>query len=78
MSGRKVVSQTFQQVRPVLSLDAADSRRRVLALYKSWSRQIPYIGKYMITYQKCNGRPRTISKSITNLLTNRAQCLFKI
>jgi hypothetical protein len=35
--------QTLKQVRPVLSTDHAEARRRVLNLYKIWLRQIPYI-----------------------------------
>lgn len=35
--------QTLKQVRPVLSIDHAEARRRVLNLYKIWLRQIPYI-----------------------------------
>ena len=34
---------TLKQVRPVLSTDHAEARRRVLNLYKIWLRQIPYI-----------------------------------
>lgn len=47
MSGpaKGVVKQTFHTVKPILSTDAVDCRRRVLALYKSWSRQTPYFGK---------------------------------
>ena len=35
--------QTLKQVRPVLSTDHAEAKRRVLNLYKIWLRQIPYI-----------------------------------
>ena len=35
--------QTLKQVRPVLSTDHNEARRRVLNLYKIWIRQIPYI-----------------------------------
>jgi hypothetical protein len=37
------LSQTLKQVRPVLSTDHAEAKRRVLNLYKIWLRQIPYI-----------------------------------
>ena len=40
----KVIRQGVRQVKPILSLDRADARRRVLNLYKAWYRQIPYIG----------------------------------
>lgn len=45
MSGREAVKRTIQQVRPVLSVDRDEARRRVLQLYKAWSRKIPFIGK---------------------------------
>ncbi|CAF2638833.1 unnamed protein product [Rotaria sp. Silwood2] len=35
--------QTLKQVRPVLSTDHAEAKRRVLNLYKIWLRQIPYL-----------------------------------
>lgn len=35
----------IQQVRPILSLDQDEARRRVFQLYKAWYRTIPYIGK---------------------------------
>lgn len=46
-SGKLVKSgvQGLKQVRPLLSLDKEEARKRVLNLYKAWYRQIPYIGK---------------------------------
>ncbi|KAK3924381.1 NADH dehydrogenase [ubiquinone] 1 alpha subcomplex subunit 6 [Frankliniella fusca] len=43
MSSGKAASVVTRQVRPILSLSHDDSRRRVLALYKAWYRQIPHI-----------------------------------
>lgn len=40
-----VLKVGVKQVRPILSVDNADARKRVLNLYKAWYRQIPYIGK---------------------------------
>ena len=44
----KVAHQTLKQgvksVRPLLSTDKAQAKRRVLNLYKAWYRQIPYTG----------------------------------
>merc|ERR1712012_1387576 len=37
------IIQGARQVKPILSLDKDESRRRVLGLYKAWHRQIPYI-----------------------------------
>jgi len=41
-SGR-VARMGARQVKPILSLDPTEARRRVLNLYKAWYRQIPYI-----------------------------------
>lgn len=46
MAGREAVKRTIQQVRPILSIDKEEARKRVLNLYKAWYRQIPYIGKF--------------------------------
>ncbi|XP_037051856.1 NADH dehydrogenase [ubiquinone] 1 alpha subcomplex subunit 6 [Bradysia coprophila] len=43
MAGREAVKRSLQQVRPILSVDQNEARRRVLNLYKAWYRQIPYI-----------------------------------
>jgi len=43
MSLARRLPQTLKQVRPVLSTDHAEAKRRVLNLYKIWLRQIPYI-----------------------------------
>lgn len=46
MAGREAVKRAVQQVRPILSVDKEEARKRALNLYKAWYRQIPYIGKY--------------------------------
>ena len=46
MAGREAVKRAVQQVRPILSVDREEARKRALNLYKAWYRQIPYIGKY--------------------------------
>lgn len=38
-------NQVLQQVRPLLSVDKPEARRRVLHLYKAWVRAIPDMGK---------------------------------
>ena len=43
MSLARRLPQTLKQVRPILSTDHAEAKRRVLNLYKIWLRQIPYI-----------------------------------
>lgn len=40
-----VVKSGVKHVRPLLSVDKTEARKRVLNLYKAWYRQIPYIGK---------------------------------
>lgn len=44
MAGREAAKRVIQQVRPILSVDKDEARKRVLNLYKAWYRQIPYIG----------------------------------
>lgn len=41
---REAVKRMVQQVRPVLSVDKQEAKRRVINLYKAWYRQIPYVG----------------------------------
>lgn len=45
MAAKEPVKRVIQQVRPILSLDRDEARRRVLNLYKAWYRTIPFIGK---------------------------------
>lgn len=44
------LSKGLKQVRPILSVDNAEARKRVLNLYKAWYRQIPYVGKFNDCY----------------------------
>ncbi|KAK2576981.1 hypothetical protein KPH14_011944 [Odynerus spinipes] len=47
------VAQFARQVRPILSTDHAQARRRVLALYKAWVREAPFIVMdYNIPYSR--------------------------
>ncbi|XP_030744975.1 NADH dehydrogenase [ubiquinone] 1 alpha subcomplex subunit 6 [Sitophilus oryzae] len=39
----QVARDGLKQVRPILSLDRDEARKRVLNLYKAWYRQLPYI-----------------------------------
>ena len=38
-----MVRGVVREVKPLLSVDRDEARRRVLSLYKAWYRQIPYI-----------------------------------
>lgn len=42
--GREAAKRILQQVRPVLSVNKEEAKRRVLNLYKAWYREIPFIG----------------------------------
>ncbi|KAH8400672.1 hypothetical protein KR009_000288 [Drosophila setifemur] len=46
MAGREAAKRVLQQVRPILSVDREEARKRALNLYKAWYRQIPYIGEW--------------------------------
>ena len=37
------VKTAIKRVKPILSLNPADARRRVITLYKAWYRQIPFL-----------------------------------
>jgi len=39
----RIASTLGGKVKPILSLNKVDARRRVLNLYRAWYRQIPYI-----------------------------------
>jgi NADH dehydrogenase (ubiquinone) 1 alpha subcomplex subunit 6 len=54
--------QTLKQVRPVLSADHAEAKRRVLNLYKIWLRQIPYIRVDYIKNNWTEARLRDVIK----------------
>uniref|UniRef100_A0A1Q3FT21 NADH dehydrogenase [ubiquinone] 1 alpha subcomplex subunit 6 n=1 Tax=Culex tarsalis TaxID=7177 RepID=A0A1Q3FT21_CULTA len=53
MSPGRFAAETLQQVRPLLSIDHIESRRKVLSLYKTWYREMPnIIHKYDIPKSK--------------------------
>ncbi|XP_018568423.1 NADH dehydrogenase [ubiquinone] 1 alpha subcomplex subunit 6 [Anoplophora glabripennis] len=41
----QAVRTVVKEVKPILSLDHEEARKRVLNLYKAWHRQLPYIVK---------------------------------
>ncbi|XP_059484123.1 NADH dehydrogenase [ubiquinone] 1 alpha subcomplex subunit 6 [Neocloeon triangulifer] len=43
MASREAVRATLRKVRPILSADRGEARKRVLNLYKAWYRQMPYV-----------------------------------
>lgn len=40
----QAAKRVLKEVKPILSIDQEEARKRVLNLYKAWYRQIPYIG----------------------------------
>jgi hypothetical protein len=48
MASQEAVRKVVQQVKPILSVDSSEARKRVFNLYKAWYRQIPYVGRYRI------------------------------
>jgi len=61
--------QTLKQVRPVLSTDHNEAKRRVLNLYKIWLRQIPYIRVDYIKNNWTETRLRDVIKE--NFMRNK-------
>ncbi|XP_066138493.1 NADH dehydrogenase [ubiquinone] 1 alpha subcomplex subunit 6 [Euwallacea fornicatus] len=58
---QQTVRQTLKQVKPILSLDKEEARKRALNLYKAWYRQLPFIVKqYDIpkTVEQCKEKLR--------------------
>ncbi|KAJ9590122.1 hypothetical protein L9F63_016751 [Diploptera punctata] len=43
MATREAVKKTLRQVKPILSVDRGEARKRVFNLYKAWYRQMPYV-----------------------------------
>ncbi|XP_047483899.1 NADH dehydrogenase [ubiquinone] 1 alpha subcomplex subunit 6-like [Penaeus chinensis] len=43
MASARTIRAAARQVKPILSVDQGEARKRVLNLYKAWYRQIPYI-----------------------------------
>ena len=41
----KSIQVGLRQVKPILSHDRTEAKRRVLNLYKAWYRQVPFISK---------------------------------
>ncbi|XP_069122716.1 NADH dehydrogenase [ubiquinone] 1 alpha subcomplex subunit 6-like [Argopecten irradians] len=57
----KVVQLGTQSVKPILSVNKVESRRRVLNLYRAWYRQLPYIVTNFhipLTTTQCKSRLR--------------------
>lgn len=46
----QTVRSGARQVKPLLSLDNEEARKRALNLYKAWYRQIPLIGDHNLKF----------------------------
>lgn len=57
MAQKEAAKSFARQVKPLLSLDYAESQRRVRSLYKAWYRQVPIIGQYYQQLKYHNARP---------------------
>uniref|UniRef100_A0A0L8HH27 NADH dehydrogenase [ubiquinone] 1 alpha subcomplex subunit 6 n=1 Tax=Octopus bimaculoides TaxID=37653 RepID=A0A0L8HH27_OCTBM len=44
MAASRASVQGMKLVKPILSVDSTEARRRVLNLYKAWYRHLPYLG----------------------------------
>ncbi|KAJ8317947.1 hypothetical protein KUTeg_003038 [Tegillarca granosa] len=61
MAANKVVREGMKQVKPILSVDRTEARRRVLNLYKAWYRQMPFIVKEFdmpVSVSECRAKLR--------------------
>ena len=45
MASQKTIREGYKLVKPVLSTNKLEAKRRVINLYKAWYRQIPFTGK---------------------------------
>ncbi|XP_064479998.1 NADH dehydrogenase [ubiquinone] 1 alpha subcomplex subunit 6-like [Ornithodoros turicata] len=62
-----LVKTTAQRVKPILSLDQTEARRRALNLYKAWYRQMPTIVKqYDIPVTAEQGRAKLREEFVKN------------
>uniref|UniRef100_A0A7R9D3K5 NADH dehydrogenase [ubiquinone] 1 alpha subcomplex subunit 6 n=1 Tax=Timema cristinae TaxID=61476 RepID=A0A7R9D3K5_TIMCR len=43
MAAREAARTAIKNVRPILSIDSSEAKKRVLNLYKAWYRQMPYV-----------------------------------
>jgi len=61
MAAREPARRVIQQVRPILSLDREEARRRVFNLYKAWYRSLTFVvDKYDIpkSVEQCQQKLR--------------------
>ncbi|XP_046572836.1 NADH dehydrogenase [ubiquinone] 1 alpha subcomplex subunit 6-like [Haliotis rubra] len=67
----RAVQQGVKQVKPILSTDRTEAKRRVLNLYKAWYRQIPAIMKqFDIPVSVAQGREKLKEEFLRNRHVN--------
>jgi len=66
--GGKIAKVVGRQVKPLLSLDRTEARRRVLNLYRAWYRQLPYV---MLDYDIPKQLPDLKAKLREEFLKNK-------
>lgn len=55
----QIIKSVPRQVKPILSTDKLEAKRRVFNLYKAWYRQMPYIvEEYYVPITAAKGRER--------------------
>jgi hypothetical protein len=62
-AAKEPVKRVIQQVRPILSVDRDEARRRVLSLYKAWFRTVPFVGEiiyYLHQNQTIDSHPKLV------------------
>ncbi|XP_047343257.1 NADH dehydrogenase [ubiquinone] 1 alpha subcomplex subunit 6 isoform X1 [Vespa velutina] len=62
------VARITRQARPILSSNHAEARKKVLALYRAWCRQIPFI---VIDYDIPYTRKQCLEKLRSEFLKNK-------
>jgi hypothetical protein len=77
MASQKAARKVLQQVRPILSVDHSEARKRVFNLYKAWYRQVPYIGMYRIylNIKYLNNHNQHIKSSLNIVRSNKPEMI---
>ena len=64
----------LKQVKPIMSVNKAESKARVLKLYKAWYKQIPHMGRHV--YHKSRTCRLVTSEEIRKYYHNYGFSLF--
>ncbi|CAI9720240.1 Hypothetical predicted protein [Octopus vulgaris] len=75
MAASRASVQGMKLVKPILSVDSTEARRRVLNLYKAWYRHLPYLVRdydVPLTIGECKNKLRELflkNQHVTDLRT---------